>query len=277
MSGLAEFTSNSGGGGADLSLARKAPETNYDTQSIQSAGAASIADQYGGAAMVPAADRKPSLRPAPGREVTLVSLPTAMNESFQHPDDPFVGDPHQAHANGTLDTHGSVTKPLDYSLDQGIVHDAGAFNEFVHHDVDATTHSTGLDISHADQVTQPLDYSLDAHGERDAGRRTSFREAERDPKTHSTGFNTTHADNIIKPLDNSLDYGFEHADRQPQRQSQTFRTLTRGVRPPPIQKRKKKVKQKKTQGFTGDAHKTGRGSVWQEMGRLRWSRTIKSF
>lgn len=32
--------------------ARKAPETNYDTKSIQSAGAASIAEQYGAAAVV---------------------------------------------------------------------------------------------------------------------------------------------------------------------------------------------------------------------------------
>ena len=211
------------------------------------------------------------LRPAPGREVTLVSLPTAATESFGNPSDTPL-DPHSPHANGTLDTHAAsaVIQPLDFSLDQGSLHDPGEFREFVHHDLNAKTHSTALDISHADQVTQPLDFSLDAHdAHHDAGRRMSFREAERDPVSHSTGFNVSHASEIIKPLDNSLDYGFEHADRAVQRTSQTFRTLQRGVKPPPVQKRKKqKKKKKKLAGFTGDAHKTGRGSVWKEMGRL---------
>lgn len=209
------------------------------------------------------------LRPAPGREVTLVSLPTAANESFGNPSDTPL-DPHAPHANGTLDTHAAsaVIQPLDFSLDQGSLHDPGEFREFVHHDLNAKTHSTALDISHADQVTQPLDFSLDAHdAHHDAGRRMAFREAERDPVSHSTGFTVSHASEIIKPLDNSLDYGFEHADRAVQRTSQTFRTLQRGVKPPPVQKRKKQKKKKLT-GFTGDAHKTGRGSVWKEMGRL---------
>jgi len=263
--GLAEFTSSGGGGGADLSFARKAPETNYDTKSIQSAGAASIAEQYGAAAVVaPPQAARQSLRPTPGREVTALSLPTGINETFHNPDDSL--DVHAAHVNGTLDTHGSTTKPLDFSLDQGSVHDAGEFKEFVHHDVDAKTHSTGLDISHADRVTKPLDFALDIGQTHDAGRRQSFRSVERDAKTHSTGFNVSHADEIIKPLDNSLDFGYEHADRYTGRQSQQFRSLQRGVKPPPIQKRVKKKRQKG--GFNVSQHKTGRGSVWKEMGRL---------
>ena len=73
------------------------------------------------------------LRPTPGREVTALSPPTGINETFHNPDDSL--DVHAAHVNGTLDTHGSTTKPLDFSLDQGSVHDAGEFKEFVHHDV----------------------------------------------------------------------------------------------------------------------------------------------
>ena len=46
--------------------ARKAPETNYDTKSIQSAGAASIAEQYGAAAVVaPPQAARQSVRSVP--------------------------------------------------------------------------------------------------------------------------------------------------------------------------------------------------------------------
>lgn len=267
---LTEFSSSGGGGGADLSLARKAPETQYDTESIQSAGAASIADQYGAAAVVAQPARKQSLRPAPGREVTDLSLPNTNTESF-HPEASL--DPHAPHANGTLDTHGGsrLIQPLDSSLDHGAARDkADSFEGFVHHDVDGKTHSTGLDISGADQVIQPLQFALDQGTTRDAGNRQSFVQHKRDSKTHSTGFNVGRAHEIIKPISNYDEAGWTANEvYNPPRASQTYRSIKRGVQPPPVRKRKKVPKARKQEGFTNGMHKTGRGSVWNEMGMLK--------
>jgi hypothetical protein len=88
------------------------------------------------------------------------------------------------------------------------------------------------------------------------------------------------ANRAFEPLPIALDYGAP-AERGGlyggrTRQSQTFRSINRGVAPPPASSRRRHARKGPPParknggegGFENKAHATARGSVWGEMGRL---------
>lgn len=294
MSGLNEFNAASGGSTGPVSVPSIARRSNQadavsvgSRKSAQSQGAKSIAEQYGAAPVMEAEEVEEDFpspmqpqthRPPAGREVTEMDIPDdAINDDYYGGSNREETMPTEVHGTDLNTSHAdSVTQPLQFALDQGMKHDAGQHLEFRTAEIDGKTHSTGMDVTHGDQAFQPQDFALDQGAQPDRGKHPEFRHADRDEKTHSTGMTVSGAGHAFEPLPISLDYGIP-ANRGGKygggaRQSQTFRSLNRGVAPPPVRHARKgppkKKGTKRQNGFENKAHTSARGSVWGEMGRL---------